>query len=73
MDLLQTAPTTQYIIADKLAKDAVVHAIVDRFISSNFPFESICIMLYGKKITASIKMVLYTFWGMHETQSLLQQ
>ena len=54
-------------IADELAKDALLRAIAtESFISPNFPFESIRITLNDKEVTASIKAALFNAWGKHE-------
>lgn len=62
------------VIANQIAKEALWHAFPSgRYISSNFPFESFCVTIGGRKVTSSIWAALYKEWGHAEAHLLFEQ
>jgi hypothetical protein len=54
-----TLPEQLNILADALAKEALKRAVaVNKFISSNFPLENVCVFVDGSKVTPSVKSAL---------------
>ena len=57
-------PEKLNVLADKLAKDALLEAIdKSQFCKPFYPNEHMRIVIDGEKITATIKSTLYTSWG----------
>jgi hypothetical protein len=60
------------VIADLLAKDCLVQALrKGTFISSFFPFESLRVIVDGRKCTSSVTQAIYKSWGREEARGLL--
>ena len=59
------------VVVDKLAKDCLIQSLRNgTFISSYFPFESLRVIVNGRKCTSSIKQALYKSWGHEEARTL---
>ena len=55
--------------ADKLATSALVAAVdTNKFITSIFPSEGVCIEIAGTRVTGSPKSAISELWGEQEAQ-----
>ncbi len=67
-------PAKLNVIADKLAKDALLQAeATGRYCKPYFPNESVRIIINGNKAITSIKATLYQAWGRNIAQNVFDQ
>jgi hypothetical protein len=69
-----TLPEQLNILADALAKDALKQAVAaNKFISSEFPLENVCVYVNGSKVTSSVKSALYASRDRNAARELYQE